>query len=389
MANTSGLHEKLEGRENFASWKFAMQTLLESEDLWDLREIGIDISEEMVGALLLSGLPEYKPKIMGLENSGLAITEDTLKIKLLQEVKMVNEIKEEAEKTAMYSKAKQFENRNKDVLRTFLVLLCYLGGWYLDSYATSHMSQRSDWMSNKETYEASVLTANNEKVEVLGKGSIAIKNGTDTEVIKVEDDAANKVVARGLREGVTRSRHSMKKQWSLRKINLWHRRLGHLNRKGMCILKSNSETGLAKMSVSEQSYKTCVLALVEKQSGCEIKALRTDNGKEYVNQVFANFMKSEGIRHQTTIAYNPQQNGLAERMNRTIVEKARTMLLEARLDKKYWAEATSTSVYLINRSPSTPLNGKSPEAVWSGSQPKLKHLRVFGCVVAYTERKEG
>ncbi|RLU22291.1 hypothetical protein DMN91_004569 [Ooceraea biroi] len=113
MANTSGLHEKLEGRENFASWKFAMQTLLESEDLWDLREIGIDISEEMVGALLLSGLPEYKPKIMGLENSGLAITEDTLKIKLLQEVKMVNEIKEEAEKTAMYSKAKQFENRNK------------------------------------------------------------------------------------------------------------------------------------------------------------------------------------------------------------------------------------------------------------------------------------
>jgi len=54
------------------------------------------------------------------------------------------------------------------------------------------------------------------------------------------------------------------------------------------------------------------------------------------------------------------------------------------MDKKYWAEATSTAVYLINRFPSNPLNGKSPKEIWSGKQPKLqhlKHLKIFGCIV--------
>ncbi|KMQ87656.1 gag-pol polyprotein [Lasius niger] len=107
------------------------------------------------------------------------------------------------------------------------------------------------------------------------------------------------------------------------------------------------------MVISEEPCKTCVL---EKQSGRKIKAIRTDNGREYVNCEFKEFLRSEGIRHQTTVPYNPQQNGLAERANRTIVERARTMLIDAGLDKGYWAEATFTVVYLVNRSPSKPLN---------------------------------
>jgi len=74
--------------------------------------------------------------------------------------------------------------------------------------------------------------------------------------------------------------------------------------------------------------------------------VRTDNGKEYVNQARKEFMSTNGIRHQTTLAYTPEQNGVAERCNRTIMEKARTMIKAANLDYRYWTEAVNTSVYL-------------------------------------------
>jgi len=84
--------------------------------------------------------------------------------------------------------------------------------------------------------------------------------------------------------------------------------------------------------------------LAETQTGKRIKAVRTDNGKKYVNQAMKEFMKTNGIRHQTTVAYTPEQNGMAERCNRTIMERARTMIKAANLDYRYWAEAVNTSV---------------------------------------------
>lgn len=66
-------------------------------------------------------------------------------------------------------------------------------------------------------------------------------------------------------------------------------------------------------------------------------------------------------------------------MNRTIVEKARTMLFGANLPKAYWAEAVAAATYLINRSPAKGLDEKTPEEMWTGLKPNLSHLRVFGC----------
>lgn len=120
-------------------------------------------------------------------------------------------------------------------------------------------------------------------------------------------------------------------------------------------------------------------ALVENQTGHKIK-IRTDNGREYLSNEFAEILKNSGIKYQTTISYNPQQNGVAERANRTIVERARSMLIGADLPKKYWAEATSTATYLINRSPSKAIREKTPEEIWTGMQTDLQHLRVFGCI---------
>lgn len=119
--------------------------------------------------------------------------------------------------------------------------------------------------------------------------------------------------------------------------------------------------------------------IVENKSGNTIKILRTDNGSEYVNRDLENFLKKSGIRFQTTNSYTPQQNGLAERMNRTIVEKARCMIFDANLAKSFWAEAVNTAVYVINRSPTKGLNGKTPEEIWSGKAPDLRHIKVFGC----------
>jgi transposase InsO family protein len=88
--------------------------------------------------------------------------------------------------------------------------------------------------------------------------------------------------------------------------------------------------------------------------------LRTDNGGEFCSHVFDDYCRKEGIVRHHTIPYTPQQNGVAERMNRTIISKARCMLSNARMNKSFWAEAGNTACYLINRSPSIPLNKKTP-----------------------------
>ncbi|GBP05381.1 Retrovirus-related Pol polyprotein from transposon TNT 1-94 [Eumeta japonica] len=106
--------------------------------------------------------------------------------------------------------------------------------------------------------------------------------------------------------------------------------------------------------------------------------LRSDNGREYNNKTFDLYLQEHGIVRQLTVAYTPQQNGVAERANRTLVEMSRAMLLHANLGKHLWAEAVSTAVYLRNRSPTKALLGKTPFEVWYGYKPKVGHLRVFG-----------
>ena len=81
-----------------------------------------------------------------------------------------------------------------------------------------------------------------------------------------------------------------------------------------------------------------------------------------------------------TIPGTPEQNGVAERMNRTLNERARCMRIQSGLPKAFWAEAINTAAYLINRGPSVPLNYQLHEEVWSGKEVKLSRLRIFGCV---------
>ena len=81
---------------------------------------------------------------------------------------------------------------------------------------------------------------------------------------------------------------------------------------------------------------------------------------------FEDYLKKEGIRHEYTIPMTPEQNGVSERMNRTLVEKVRSMLIDSKLHQCFWAEALSTALYLLNRSPTKSLNNKTPFEEWTG-----------------------
>ncbi|KAL2226226.1 UNVERIFIED_CONTAM: Retrovirus-related Pol polyprotein from transposon TNT 1-94 [Sesamum indicum] len=119
--------------------------------------------------------------------------------------------------------------------------------------------------------------------------------------------------------------------------------------------------------------------LVENQTGKKLKSLRTDNGLEFCNQNFYDLCDKFGIKRHRTNPYIPQQNGVAERMNRTLLEKVRCLLISSGLQKSSWGEAVLTAAYLVNLSSSVQLLGKSDETVWSGKKPDVSLLRTFGC----------
>ena len=121
-------------------------------------------------------------------------------------------------------------------------------------------------------------------------------------------------------------------------------------------------------------------ALVENLHRCKIKTLRSDNGGEYTSNEFTAYLKQEGIRHELTVPKTPQQNGVAERMNRTLVEIVRSMLSDAKLPKNFWAEALSTAVYLHNRSPTRAVLKKTPFEALTKEKPVVDYFKVFGCV---------
>lgn len=107
--------------------------------------------------------------------------------------------------------------------------------------------------------------------------------------------------------------------------------------------------------------------------------MRSDNGGEYLNINQGRRLAELGIVHETSAPYFPQQNGVAERENRTLMEMARSMLYasKSKLPLSFWAEATAYAAYILNRIPSSRSN-TSPFERWTGQKPKLSHLRVFG-----------
>jgi len=379
----------------------------------------------------------------------------------------------------------------------------HISKWIVDSGATQHMTPHRYAFDTYESISGrKVFMGDNGMVEAVGKGSIVVESNVEgharrivvQDVLHVPKLHANllsvsKLVSRGLkvhfdtlgcavrtREGEMLAANRMEGnlyQLDLKLVGgadvsclahtsangplmeLWHRRLGHLNAKGIKVLQgmvSGIDLGKLPCKVEPFACEGCVegklarqpfptdganratkvlelvhsdvcgpmrttsfggakyfltfiddfsrkvwvyvlklksevlgrfkewKALVENQSGHKVKVLRSDNGGEYTSKAFDDFLRMHGIARNTSAPYTPQQNGVAERANRTIVEMGRSMLYAQGLEREFWAEAVQTAVYTRNRCPSRAVEGMTPEEAWSGKQPHLAHMRVFGCI---------
>lgn len=118
--------------------------------------------------------------------------------------------------------------------------------------------------------------------------------------------------------------------------------------------------------------------------------MRTDGGKEYVNEDVASFLSKHGIKHTITTPYCPEQNGSAERENRILMEAVRSMLhAKSHLPQFLWAEAVNTAAYVLNKPGPFKEKNKSPYELWFNETPRLNNLKVFGtdCFVHVPKQK--
>ncbi|GJT01188.1 retrovirus-related pol polyprotein from transposon TNT 1-94 [Tanacetum coccineum] len=111
----------------------------------------------------------------------------------------------------------------------------------------------------------------------------------------------------------------------------------------------------------------------------KVKTIRCDHGTEFKNQLMNEFCAKKGIKREYSIARTPQQNGVAERKNRTLIEAARTMLADSLLPIQFWAEAVNTACYVLNRVLVTKPQMKTPYEILMGRSPNISFMRPFGC----------
>jgi hypothetical protein len=111
----------------------------------------------------------------------------------------------------------------------------------------------------------------------------------------------------------------------------------------------------------------------------KIKNIRSNNGSEFRNLNVEEYLDEEGIKHELSAPYTPQQNGIVERKNRTLIEMARTMLDEYKTPDLFWAEAINTACHAVNRLYLQKYLGKTPYEILTGNKPKVHYFRVFGC----------
>lgn len=489
-----------------------------------VRTAGLNIDDELTASLMLAGLPdEFRALVMAVENSKTTLTVDAVKNMLLQDAKFDNKCSESALVSNNKFKNKKFKchscnevghfskncpnknsvksnnakskngskNNGKMLYASLFSSSKNSVEWYVDSGATSHMTNNENFLCNKkDTINKQIVVANNNTVSVSCVGDVKMllkteNNNYDAVVNNVEyipDLCTNLLSVRQLtKKGNTvvfkndiceifdNDKNLIGKAFVKNDLyrlncdvltsneqvffvkeneNLWHRRMGHICNNNLqnvkkscyginCDVNSNEQyvtcvsgkqtrksfkesgnraTGLLEIIHSDvvgpfqqksfsgnrylltfvDDYSRKVFAipikkksdvfnefvnfknLVENQCSSKIKILRSDNGTEYVNNQFLKFLKQHGIVHQKTCPYTPEQNGVAERMNRTLVERMRCMLFDAELGEHFWAETSVTAAYLINR---VPCRGslRTPEEIWSNKKPTLKHLRVFGC----------
>ncbi|GJY14260.1 retrovirus-related pol polyprotein from transposon TNT 1-94 [Tanacetum coccineum] len=180
---------------------------------------------------------------------------------------------------------------------------------------------------------------------------------------------------------------------------LWHRRLSHLNFDYINLLsKKDVVIGLPKLKYTWTLFLRSkdetpevlkdFLTMIQRNLQALVISVRTDRGTEFLNKTLNAFFKEEGIEHQTSTPRTPEQNGVVERQNRTLVEATRTMLSASKLPLFFWAEAITTACYTQNRSIIIPTHEKMAYHIINDRKLSIKHLYIFGCTCYLTRDGE-
>ncbi|GJT47064.1 retrovirus-related pol polyprotein from transposon TNT 1-94 [Tanacetum coccineum] len=128
--------------------------------------------------------------------------------------------------------------------------------------------------------------------------------------------------------------------------------------------------------------------MIQHNLQAQVITVRTDRGTEFLNKTLHAYFKEEGIEHQTSTPRTPEQNGVVERWNRTLVEAARTMLSASKLPLSFWAEAVATTCYTQNRSILISTHGNMAYHIINDRKPSIKYLHIFGCICYITRDGE-
>lgn len=131
-----------------------------------------------------------------------------------------------------------------------------------------------------------------------------------------------------------------------------------------------------------QDYVSCI----ESETGHKLRRLCTDQGSEFVNDKVKTILDLEHAVLTTSTAYTPEQNGIAERSNRTVIEAARTLLVTSKLSEGLWAEAVNSAIYILNRTTNSVQKYKTPFELWYNRKPNIAHIQEFGREIHVLEK---
>ncbi|XP_040938069.1 uncharacterized protein [Gossypium hirsutum] len=214
--------------------------------------------------------------------------------------------------------------------------------------------------ATKRSIKAKVKVGNEYFIKIEGKGDMMINTPTGNKLV------SNVLLSKSLDSAYTVVSDESK---------LWHKRLDHVNYKSMAQLTKEDLVENFTDSVEKEEVVKYFKATAETEIGGMLKTLRFDNGTEYTSAMFQNFCDKVSIKHQLTNTYTPQQNGVSERKNRSLMDMAKCLLFERNLPKTLWAEAINTVVYLQNR--------------LSTKRDKLAKKAQPGIFVGYSSIKNG
>ncbi|XP_046977607.1 uncharacterized protein LOC124543428 [Vanessa cardui] len=352
--------EKLAGRDNYFTWKFAVMSYLQLEELWECIEPGTDV--------------DLKKDVKA--TSKIILLVEPMNYVHIENAKTAKEVWENLQNVFEDSGLSRKVGLLKDLINTSLDICGSIAfsaystlnqdDWYIDSGATMHMTRRSDWMYDEQSPPVHrIKVANSEAIPVqsMGKVNIQTKLNKDEHRIQVRNVLFIPKLTTNLLSISQLTKSGCKVEFTNTGCNIYN---GNKNLVATARLMDN----MFKLNVvSGNAYAVTDLTTWHKRM-------------DHLNMADVKRLpfctEASGIKHQTSTPYTPEQNGVAERMNRTLVERAKCMLFEAKLQKSFWAEAVATAAYIINRSPSRVLAETTPYEKWTGKKPNISHLKIFG-----------